>query len=128
MSFGLLNVQTEKSHNFASKNLTVGRAAYDVTDESALGVIFTNGDPLQNRANHLGGMDWQYKTANLWGGNQVLEAATYFMRTFTHGRAGNAVGGRLLYPNFTYGADTSEGRWRPTLSQVSNKLVWTFRF
>jgi hypothetical protein len=36
--------------------------------------------------------------------------------------------GRDLFFVFNYGADTSEGRWRPTLSQVSSKLVWTFRF
>jgi Domain of unknown function (DUF5916) len=45
VNFGLLDVYMDESRDVPAKNLAVGRATLDVFAESAVGVIFTNGDP-----------------------------------------------------------------------------------
>lgn len=104
MNFGLLSVQADKMDDLNSKNLSVGRASVGFLDESSVGVIFTNGDPLRNAENRLGGADVTLKSSNFLGTSQVVEMNAYFMRSDGEGQSGNAFGGRLLYPNFTWDA------------------------
>ena len=104
VNIGLLSVQTDKTDDLNSKNLTVGRASVGFLDESSAGVIFTNGDPLRNAENRLGGADLSLKSSNFLGTSQVVEMDAYFMRSDGEGQSGNAFGGRLLYPNFTWDA------------------------
>lgn len=104
LSFGILDVQVDGSRNLDSKNLAVGRAAWDIGEESTVGVIFTRGNPLTDDQNLLGGSDLNYKTSDLLGTGQVLEAHAYLMRSDTAGRSDSAFGGRILYPNFTWRA------------------------
>lgn len=79
-------------------------------DESTAGVIFTNGDPLRNAENRLGGADVTLKSSNFLGTSQVVELDAYYMRSDGEGQSGNAFGGRLLYPNFTWEAGLTFGQ------------------
>lgn len=100
VSFGLLDVQTDAFDRMSSKNLAVGRAMLDVGKESSAGFIFTRGNPLGHGDNTLGGVDFHYKDSNILGSDQVLEANGYMMRSDGAGQSGNAMGLRLLWPNF----------------------------
>ena len=104
INMGLLSVQADKTDFLNSKNLTVGRASVGFLDESSVGVIFTNGNPLRNAENRLGGADLTLKSSNFLGTSQVVEMDAYLMRSEGDGQSGNAFGGRLLYPNFTWDA------------------------
>ncbi|MEO8340942.1 MAG: hypothetical protein ABI604_14730, partial [Nitrospirota bacterium] len=53
--------------------ITVGRASMGFLDESTAGIIFTNGNPLQNAENHLSGADLTLKSSNFLGTSQVVE-------------------------------------------------------
>jgi len=99
-----------KTDGLNSKNLTVGRASMGFLDESFVGVIFTNGNPLRNVENRLGGADLTLKSSNFLGSSQVVEMNAYVMRSDGEGQVGNAFGGRLLYPNFTWDAGLTFGQ------------------
>lgn len=119
VNFGLLDTYMDEAQELPAKNLAVGRATVDVLAESAIGVIFTSGDPTQRGDAHLVGTDFQYKTSDLQGTGQTLEANGYLMRSTRNGAAGNAWGVRLLYPNFTWNAallfDQIDGDFSPAL-------------
>lgn len=127
-TFGLLNIQTDDTGGLHSKNLTVGRATVRLLEESAIGVIATNGDPLNNnKENHLGGVDFTYKSSKFLGSSQVLEAHGYLMRSESDGLSGNAFGGRLLYPNFTWDAgvifDQIDTHFNPALGFLEQQGI-----
>ena len=104
VNIGLLSVQADKTDVLNTKNLSVGRASVGFLDESTAGVIFTNGNPLRNAENRLGGTDLTLKSSNFLGTSQVAELDAYYMQSDGEGQSGNAFGGRLLYPNFTWDA------------------------
>ncbi|HNP30524.1 MAG TPA: DUF5916 domain-containing protein [Nitrospirales bacterium] len=110
LNMGLLSVQTDKTDGLHSKNLTVGRASVGFLDESSVGMIFTNGNPLSNADNRLGGADLTLKSSNFMGYSQVVELDAYLMRSIGEGQSGNAFGGRLLYPNFSWDAGLTFGQ------------------
>ena len=111
INMGFLSIQADKTDSLNSKNLTVGRASVGFLDESSAGVIFTNGNPLQNIENRLGGADLTLKSSNFLGTSQVMELNAYYMQSDGGaGQSGNAFGGRLLYPNFTWDAGLTFGQ------------------
>ena len=110
VNIGLLSVQADKTDVLNTKNLSVGRASVRFLEESSLGVIFTNGNPLRNADNRLGGADLSLKSSNFLGTSQVVELDAYLMQSEGEGQAGNAFGGRLLYPNFTWDGGLTFGQ------------------
>ena len=110
VNIGLLSVQSDKTDDLNSKNLTVGRASMGFLEESSVGVIFTNGNPLRNADNRLGGADLSLKSSNFLGTSQVVELDAYLMQSEGEGQSGTAFGGRLLYPNFTWDAGLTFGQ------------------
>lgn len=110
INMGLLSVQSDKTDILNSKNLTVGRASMGFFDESSVGMIVTNGNPLRNAENRLGGADLTLKSSNFLGTSQVVELDAYYMRSDGEGQSGDAFGGRLLYPNFTWEAGLTFGQ------------------
>lgn len=110
VNIGLLSVQADRTDDLNTKNLTVGRASVGFLDESTAGVIFTNGNPLRNAENRLGGADLTLKSSNFLGTSQVVELNAYYMQSEGEGQSGNAFGGRLLYPNFTWEAGLTFGQ------------------
>lgn len=120
---GLLSIQADETDRLNSKNLAVARASMGFLDESSVGVIFTNGNPLRNVENRLGGADLTLKSSNFLGTSQVVEMNAYVMQSDGEGQSGNAFGGRLLYPNFTWDAGLAYGQsgnnFNPALGFIS---------
>lgn len=130
VNFGLLDVYLDEHRNLPAKNLAVGRATFDVFEESAIGAIFTSGDPERRGDAHLVGVDFQHKASNFRGTGQIVEANGYVMRSSRDGASGYAWGGRLLYPNFTWNAalnfDQVDPRFSPALGFLEQSGVRSY--
>lgn len=84
LNLGFMDVQVDNTDNIETKNLSVGRVAYNVLDESSVGAIFTNGDPNSKDNNSLIGTDFRYHTSN-FRGLGVVNASAWAQRSFTTG-------------------------------------------
>lgn len=130
MNFGLLDVYMDEHRDLSAKNLAVGRATWDVFEESAVGAIFTSGDPERRGDAHLVGVDFQHKASNFRDTGQIVEANGYVMRSSREGASGYAWGGRLLYPNFIWNAalnfDHVDLRFSPALGFLEQSGVRSY--
>ena len=102
LGFGVLSVQMDDEDGIGSKNLSVGRALFNVLEESSIGVMATHGDPNRPGDASLFGADANFRFGNV-AGNQVIDANAWFQATHTSGSAPNddpvSFGGRIGWPN-----------------------------
>jgi len=106
-SFGVMDIQMHNDKDLGAKNLSVVRGAYNLWDESSLGVIATHGDPATTGDNTLVGTDFNFRTAKLNGG-RAFETHAWIMATEETGIHSDtsddalnhsAFGGKIAYPN-----------------------------
>ena len=99
-SVGALTVRQDGYQDVDPTDAFVGRAALNVLEESAIGMIVTNGDPRSNLDNTLVGADFRFLNSRLPGG-RVLEGEAWYQQTDTEGLSGDdgAWGLRLRSPN-----------------------------
>jgi hypothetical protein len=83
-----------------AKDLFVGRVTANVLEESAIGLVMTDGDPATNGDNSLFGADFRFLNTRLAGG-RVLEGDAWFQQSETPGLEGEdgAFGFGLSLPN-----------------------------
>jgi hypothetical protein len=81
-------------------DLFVGRVTANVLNESAIGMVVTDGDPSSNGDNSLVGADFRFLNTRLAGG-RVLEADAWMQQSDTPGRVGDdgAFGFGVNLPN-----------------------------
>jgi hypothetical protein len=102
---GALSVLTDRTPTSPGQILSAVRVTHPVFTESKLGFIFTNGDPTGLTRNTVGGVDFQYRDSNWFGGN-VFQADMYYQRSLS-----SAVGDddsaalALGFPNEPWGGD-----------------------
>ncbi|MEJ2127866.1 MAG: sugar-binding protein [Woeseiaceae bacterium] len=63
-NLGALAIRQEEHADINSSDLFVARGSLNVLDESAVGFIFTHGDPTSNESNSVLGVDFLYRTNN----------------------------------------------------------------
>lgn len=82
------------------KDLFVGRVTANVLNESAIGMVVTDGDPGTNGDNSLVGADFRFLNTRLAGG-RVLEADAWLQQSDTPGLVGDdaAFGFGVNLPN-----------------------------
>jgi len=125
---GLLDVQTEASGELDAKNLFVGRAAVNVLEQSAVGVIVTHGDPTSNADNLLLGADFNYLDTRFLG-DQVLAGVLWVQHSFSTGADDDqlAYGGTLEFPNepveVTAAFTEIQRNFRPALGFVNRRDI-----
>lgn len=102
--------------------MAVARAAVGLGASQRLGLIATRGTPDGNGRNHLGGLDYQYRSTSFMG-DRLLEAHAWALRSHDEaaGSAG-AHGASLRFPNVGLtgrfdGYDIDQ-RFRPALGYV----------
>lgn len=61
LRYGLLNVQMQEDDELGEKNLSVVRLQQNVGEESAIGMMLTNGDPTRRGNNTLIGVDSRWR-------------------------------------------------------------------
>ena len=83
-----------------AKNLFVGRVTANVLEESAVGIVMTDGDPASNAENSVVGADFRFLNSRLPGGRQ-LEADAWYQQSDTPGLVGDdgAWGVSVSSPN-----------------------------
>jgi len=111
---GLLDAQVASSGDVENKNLAVARLAYDVLEQSSVGMIWTRGDPLSNASSQLAGLDFRYRKDDALG-DQVLTGDAWVQKSFTSGDGPGgdgvegsqewAFGGLLRWPNDRFEAE-----------------------
>ena len=81
---GAFSVLTDKTPTGeGGQILSVARVTHPIFAESKFGFIFTNGDPTGLTENTVAGADFQYRNSNVFGSDKVLQADTYYMRSFS---------------------------------------------
>ena len=101
VSVGILDTQMDDEVSPAGRNYFAGRALFNVFEQSSIGVIATNGNPLGPESNSLLGTDFNFVTTDLSGG-RTLSGNAWFQQTFTGGEEDSdatAMGARISYPN-----------------------------
>jgi hypothetical protein len=99
-NIGMLDVLQDEYLDVGKTNIFVGRASYNVLEESSLGFIVTSGNPTSNLDNTLLGADFRYRNTNLVPGRTV-QGVAWYQQSDTQGVSGKqgAYGLRLEYPN-----------------------------
>ena len=128
-SLGSLLIRQAEFEDVDASNIFVSRASASVLDESAIGIIVTNGDPRSNLSNSLVGLDFRYLNTRLPGGH-TLEADAWLQQSNTEGVDGDehAFGINVQIPNksgLRGGITLKEiGRnFNPALGYVNRKNV-----
>ena len=99
-NIGTLAIRQDDSGGVDATDLFVGRFAANISEESTLGMIVTNGDPRSNLDNSVVGFDYRYLNTRLAGGRQ-LEADVWMQQSDTEGVDGEdgAFGVSVRMPN-----------------------------
>ena len=135
---GVLSTRTDDTDAVDAQTLSVARIARDLTDDSRLGVIVTDGDPTGRSENTLVGIDYLYQTPSFFGAG-LLQADLFYQHTTSDTvEDDEAFGFRVAYPNDTW-SWTVEAReigetFSPALGFVNRPgtrdygAQWTRRF
>lgn len=125
LRFGLLDVQMKDDDRLGHKNLGVLRLKHEVGDESAVGLIATNGAPGVRGQNQLLGVDFNYVNSDAPGGRIAADIWAMGTRddpTGAEDTAGHAYGGRFDWDadpwNFFLFAGEVSHDFRPRLGFV----------
>ena len=141
-TLGALGIRQEALGDVEATDLFVGRAALNVLEESAVGVIATKGDPRSNLDNSLVGVDFRYLNTRLANGKSIQTQA-WAQKTETEGLIGDdaAYGVRFRMPGSsglrtTVGFKEVQANFNPALGYInragirdySAEIGWIERF
>ena len=84
---GALAIRQDEFQTIEARDIFVGRVAANVLEESAIGVIVTDGDPRSNLDSTLVGTDFRYRNSRLPGG-RLLESHAWYQETDNEGVTG----------------------------------------
>ena len=112
-----------------AKDLFVGRVTANVLQESAVGVIVTDGDPRANGDNSVVGADFRFLNTRL-AGDRTLEADAWYQQSDTPGFVGDdaAFGFGVSLPNTAgfrggFSVKEVERNFNPALGFISRSDV-----
>ena len=141
-TLGALAIKQDAFGDVEATDLFVGRASLNVLNESAVGMIATNGDPLSNLDNSLVGVDFRYLNTRLPNG-KTIQAEAWYQQTDTETLSGDdaAYGLRFRLPSATgflanVGIKEVQENFNPALGFVNRsgiressvEIGWTQRY
>jgi hypothetical protein len=113
---GALSVYTDRTPFAPGQLLSVLRVTHPVFSDSALGFVFTNGDPTGLTHNTVAGGDFQYRDTTTFNGN-TFQADLYYEESLSNSVGDdNSFGLALSYPNEPWFGDF-------TLKQVGTNFM-----
>ena len=128
-TIGTLAIRQDEFENVEQTDLFVGRVAANVLEESSVGFIATDGDPLSNVDNSLAGVDFRYQNTRLPNG-RTLESEAWYQKSSTEGREGDdgAWGVRVWSPNTAkfkggIGVKEVEANFNPALGFINRRNI-----
>ena len=83
-NIGALAIRQGEFENTEATDIFVGRVSANVLNESAVGVIMTDGNPRSNADNSLIGADFRYRNSRL-PGNRLVESQLWYQETSESG-------------------------------------------
>jgi hypothetical protein len=129
VSIGALAMRQDGFGTVDPSNVFVGRVSTTVLEESAVGLILTQGDPNSNLDNSLAGIDFRYLNTRFAGGRQ-LEADAWFQQSDTEGLIGDdsSFGLGIGMPNNTglrgsIAVKEIERNFKPALGYVNRANI-----
>lgn len=123
-NFGVLSVRQDSATSGGTKDLIVARGSRNVLEESALGFIATQGDPLSSSDSSLIGTDFRYRDPDAAFGRPV-RGSLWLQRSDTAGISSEelAFGGALELPGDRHQTTLSfselQQNFRPALGFVN---------
>jgi hypothetical protein len=100
VTLGALDVLTRAQDGVDAQQLSVARLSTPVLQESAVGVILTNGDPLGIQQNTVAGADFRFRDSDIGGGRRLLVDGFYERSTSgTSSGTDSAWGAAASLPN-----------------------------
>jgi hypothetical protein len=87
-NLGALAVQQGDIPTLDGQQVFVGRATMNVLGESAIGAIFTNGDPTSTVSSSLAGADFRYQNTR-FSDTYTLRGNVFYQQSDTDGREGD---------------------------------------
>ena len=128
-SIGSLAIRQDEFEAVNASNLFVGRVTANVLDESAVGIIVTDGDPRSNVDNSVAGADFRFLNTRLPGG-RALEVDAWYQQSATPGvvDADRAYGFGVNMPNSSgfrggFAIKEIEANFDPAMGFVSRSDV-----
>jgi hypothetical protein len=128
-TIGTLAIRQDEFQRTEASDLFVARVAANVLEESSVGFIATNGDPLTNLDNSVAGVDFRYQNTRLPNG-KTLESEAWYQRSSTEDRTGDdgAWGFRVWSPNTAglkggFGVKEIEADFYPALGFVNRRDI-----
>jgi hypothetical protein len=99
---GTLAIRQDESANVEAKTLFISRVSANVLQESNVGFVITDGDPISNRDNTVMGADFRYLNTRL-GNGRTLESDAWYQQSDTPGLDGDdaAYGFGVRFPSNT---------------------------
>ncbi len=130
-NIGMLAIRQEAHEEVEAKDLVVARGSMNVFDESALGMVFTDGDPTSNDSNSVIGTDFLYRNSDGFFG-QIVEGKFWLQKSSSTGLDGRdqAIGASIGLPNDRISASLSaveiQENFRPALGFVNRTGIRRF--
>ena len=130
-NIGMLAIRQEAHDEVEAKDLVVARGSMNVFNESALGMIFTDGDPTSNDSNSVIGTDFLYRNSDGFFG-QIVDGKFWLQKSSSTGLDGRdqAWGASIGLPNDRISASLSaveiQENFRPALGFVNRTGVRRF--
>lgn len=128
-SVGGLAVRQAEFGGIESSEVFVGRASLSILEESAVGLIVTDGDPNTNLDNSVAGADFRYLNSRLGYGG-VIEGDAWFLQSDTEGLTEDdrAFGLGLRAPNraglrWGLAAKEVQSNFNPALGYVNRSGI-----
>jgi hypothetical protein len=128
-SIGSLAIRQDEFEGVDAGNMFVGRVTANVLDESAVGIVVTDGDPRSNLDNSVVGADFRYLNTRLPGG-RVLEADAWLQQSDTPGLDGQdrAFGYGVSLPNNSglrggFAIKEVEANFNPAMGYVNRSNI-----
>ena len=99
---GALAIRQDPHDTIDATDIFVGRMTANVLEESAVGIIMTDGDPQSNLDSSLYGADFRYRNSRLPGG-RLVESQVWYQQSDNQGVTGQnrAYGAGFSLPNTT---------------------------
>ena len=124
---GALSVRTDRTPFGPGQVLSAMRVTRPVFSQSALGFVFTNGDPTGLTENTVAGADFQYRDTTTFGG-KTFQADFYYERSFSSAAGDDdSLGVALNYPNEPwfgdFGIKEVGANFTPALGFVNRRAV-----
>jgi len=103
---GVIDTLVDGHDGLGEKNVLAARVSRNILDQSTIGAIATVGDANSEDLNGVGGLDFNYRTTEIFG-DKVLECNLYGLASYTEDAENDdnfAYGTEVSFPNDVYSA------------------------